>query len=93
MNSLQLNLSTEDFRPSREAEQLDLVVKVEGDQDIYFWNNWSYDPSRLRRLGSGSYDVRFTVHCEGKPWEWCFRISNGGSSRANVVIEKIECPS
>ncbi len=85
-------LESRDFKPSREPEQLDLVVKMEGDPNIYFWNNWSYQPSGPQGLGPGTYDVRIMVHCEGKPWEWCFRVSNNGPSWANVGIERISCP-
>lgn len=85
-------LESRDFKSTREPERLDLVVKVEGDPNLYFWNNLSYLAFNTYTLGPGTYDVQYTIHCEGKPWVFCFRLSNDGPSWADVGIEKIPCP-
>jgi hypothetical protein len=83
---------TFNFESPGDREQIDLVLKVEGQSQMYFWNNDNYRNGWLyegHRLEQGDYHVRVRVECEGRAWMQRFSLSNGGTSWSDIRIVRL----
>jgi len=80
------------FETSEQIEQLDLVLKVEGQDEVFFWNNDNYRYGWLysgHRLSTGDYHVEVTLRYEGRVTGQWFLLENKGPSWRNVRIARI----
>jgi hypothetical protein len=86
---------TFDFETPGQQEQIDIALKIENDNNIYFWNNRSYEQGTTHpahTLGQGDFDVRVSVGIEGSWTVAWFRLSNRGSSWRNVSLIALAGP-
>lgn len=78
-----------DFEAPGQREQIDIALKIENNNEIYFWNNASYQHGATytpHTLGLGDYYVRVTVLCEGQTKLGWFQLSNNGPSWRDVTL-------
>lgn len=72
------------------AKRIDVAVKVEGQDEIYFWNNENYKHGGQVNvhppLGNGDYDVEVRLEYEGGLVRQKFRLSNRGASWRDVRL-------
>lgn len=75
------------------AQRIDVAVKVQGQTEIYFWNNDNYRQGRRidahQPLGNRDYDVEVRLEYEGGSVIEKFRLSNGGASWTDVRIYRL----
>lgn len=84
---------TFEFQVPGQKEQLDVAYKVEGQDDIYFWNNSNYRHGAQyppHRLPKGHYEVSISLLSEGRRWTQRFRLSNEGRSWRDVRLVRFE---
>ncbi len=72
------------------AQRIDIAVKVEGQNEIFFWNNDNYRHGGQVNvhppLGLADYDIEVSIEYEGGPVHQRFRLSNRGPSWKDVRI-------
>lgn len=81
-----------DFAGPRDSQPLDVFLKIEGREEIYFYNNDNYRHGMdyaAHALPYGDYHVEVIVECEGRITRQWFSLSNRGSSWRDVRFQRL----